>query len=1052
MSHTSRSIVSALLVLLALCHVAAAQSTTDGAITGTVSDPTGALVPGARVNVRNMGTNQETTATTGDAGQFRVIHLQPGLYVVTVDASGFTTYRQENIVVEVGRATGLDIALKAGGREEIVEVTSDAPVINTVQQDFSTNINQASINELPINGRRWSNFALLTPGATPDGDFGLISFRGVSGLLNNNTVDGGDNNQAFFSEERGRTRISYVISQASIQEFQVNTSNYSAEYGRSAGGVVNAVTKSGTNDFHGSAFYYQRNNAWGATNPFTKQAFLENGVFVVRPVKPEDKRHQFGGTIGGPIIKDNLFFFVSYDQQKRNHPGVSLPGDPNAFFAPITVAAPVAPRTCANTTIEGERLFCRGITQAQTDAGLAYLASLTGVVPRKGDQYIIFPKIDWRISDGHNLSLSYNLMRWDSPAGVQSQSVVTRGIASFGDDFVDVDSAILKLNSVLTSSLTNELRLQWGRDKEYQNSQPPAPGEPTTGPGGRPPSVQIVSSVTGLTFGKPDFLERRAFPDERRIQGADSVSWARGNHLFKFGVDINRVRDTLDNLRNEGGAYNYTTRGDFIADFTTSGTPGATRTYSSFTQAFGPTAFTFHTWDYNAFIQDDWRIHPRLTLNVGVRYEYQQLPDPQIPNPALPATADFPSDTNNFGPRIGLAWNPWGDGKTAFRGGYGVYYGRIINSTIANAITNTAAPGAQIQRTWTPAGTDLATAPFYPNVNTSVGTTTVPPDVVVFAANVQHPMIQQVDLSFEREVARNTMFSLSYLGSFGKFLPAFIDRNLNPPTATTAYTVVGGPLDGQVIEVPRFTAPRPNTAFGRITHIESTVDSDYHAFVAQFNRRMTAGLQFQTNFTWSHAIDEDQGSQTFTTGNSVLNPFDPSLDRGNSNFDIRKRFVASLIWSPGYFRDGSAWQRVVLDGWTIAPIVSISTGRPFTPFISGNVPGTPTRASTGILGAGGDSRLPMLGRNTFRFPRTENVDLRVSRRIRVSERYAMEVLGEAFNLLNRQNITSVADRMFNIPSTTPARLVFDPTFGNPTAAGNTIFRERQIQLAARFEF
>src|SRR5919205_459870 len=255
------------LLVLALSAVAFAQSTTTGSIGGVVSNPNKEVVPGASVTVKNNGTNKEDTATTDDTGRFKVANLQPGNYSVTVNASGFSPMTSENVTVEIGRETSLDVALSVGPVTGQVDVTAEAPVINTTQQDFSTNINQTSINELPINGRRWSNFAILTPGAVPDGTFGLISFRGISGLLNNNTIDGGDNNQAFFAEERGRTRISYSISQAAIREFQVNTSSYSAEYGRSAGGVVNAVTKSGTNEFHGQGFYFQRNNKRGARNP-----------------------------------------------------------------------------------------------------------------------------------------------------------------------------------------------------------------------------------------------------------------------------------------------------------------------------------------------------------------------------------------------------------------------------------------------------------------------------------------------------------------------------------------------------------------------------------------------------------------------------------------------------------------------------------------------------------------------------------------------------------------------------------------------------------------
>src|SRR5206468_2239016 len=220
-------------------------------------------------------------------------------YSLAINATGFGPYNQENVVVEVGRETGIIANLTVGAVQGTVEVTAEAPVINTTQQDFSTNINQTSINELPVNGRRWSNFAILTAGATPDGTFGLISFRGISGLLNNSTVDGGDNNQGFFSEERGRTRSAYSISQAAIREFQVNTSNYSAEYGRSAGGVINAVTKSGTNEFHGSAFLFDRNNKWGARNPNSFISTFDNGVVGKAALKPKDVRYQFGGAVGG---------------------------------------------------------------------------------------------------------------------------------------------------------------------------------------------------------------------------------------------------------------------------------------------------------------------------------------------------------------------------------------------------------------------------------------------------------------------------------------------------------------------------------------------------------------------------------------------------------------------------------------------------------------------------------------------------------------------------------------------------------------------------------
>ncbi len=385
---TTTQAALATLMVLSMSLVAVAQSSLTGAITGTVNDPSGAVIPNATVKVRNAGTSQEESTTTGAEGRFRVTNLQPGIYSVTVNAQGFTEYHQEQIVVEVGRTAIIDANLAVTGAGEVVNVVAAQAVVNTDSKEFSTNINQSSINELPINGRRWSDFVLLTPGATPDGIFGLISFRGISGLLNNNTVDGGDNNQAFFSEERGRTRIGYSISQSSILEFQVNTSNYSAEYGRAAGGVTNAVTKSGTNEFHGDAFYYQRNNDWGARNPTAFQSILVNGTSSSVGIKPEDVRHQFGGTIGGPIIKNRLFFFFSYDQQKRNFPGLGIFTNPNYLNT--------VDRTALKTNTPA---VPRGLTDDQINSALTFLNSLTGPVPRRGDQTLFLPKIDFHIND-----------------------------------------------------------------------------------------------------------------------------------------------------------------------------------------------------------------------------------------------------------------------------------------------------------------------------------------------------------------------------------------------------------------------------------------------------------------------------------------------------------------------------------------------------------------------------------------------------------------------------------------------------------------------------
>lgn len=1020
------------LMFMAMSGMAVAQSSVDGAIGGTVSNPNKEVVPGATVLVRNVETNKESIAQTDDTGRFRVTQLQPGNYSVTVSAQGFGTFASDQVVVEVGRVTTLDVPLVIGQVQGTVEVTGEAPVINTERQDFSENINQVTLNNVPTNGRRWSNLVILAPGTSPDGNFGLVSFRGISGLLNNNTVDGGDNNQAFFSEERGRTRIPYAISQSSIREFQVNTSNYSAEYGRSAGGVVNAVTKSGTNDFHGDLFYYIRDNKWGARNPQSFQTLLlPNGTTDIVALKPEDRRQQFGGSIGGPIVRDKMFFFFTYDNSRRGFPALA------AFFNPNYLG------TVNRTTLRG-----RGLTDAQINAGLGFLTGITGTVPRRQDQYIILPKIDWRINDNNTFTATYNRLRANSPAGVQTPAIVTRGIASFGDDIVNLDFVNLRLSSILSPTVLNEARFQWGRDNESQIPQAPSPGEPTTAPGGRSPSVSLSG---GVTFGTPNFLPRAAYPDERRYQFADTMTISSGNHTIKFGADINHVNDILDNLFDVNGAYSYNNINDFIIDYTNSqaAIPGvrcvrstrlAGRCYtSSFSQAFGPSRFQFSTNDYNFFIQDDYRASKRLTLNLGLRYEYQQLPEPQIPNPLAPATARFPSDKNNFGPRFGFAYDLTGDGKTSIRGGYGIYYGRIINSTISNAITNT---GVAAGQTRVFVSQTAASAPIYPNVLPSAAAAGAP-SIVVFAEKMANPMIHQADLVFEREIAKNTVVSVSYLFSAGRRLPTFVDVNLPFPTSSVTYTVQGGELDGQQFTIPRISG-RIDPRFGAITEIRSTVKSEYNALVLQANRRLTSGLQFQASYTLSRAIDTNQVSQTFTTTNVPSNPYDLGPEKGYSNFDRRHKFAASAVWSPGLPAGlkNSAVGRAIFGGWTIAPAINIFSGLPYSAEADNNLSGS----------SGGGARVPFITRNIFRAPSQATVDLRVSRRFRFTESMNLEFLAEAFNLFNRVNVTSVENTLYDVVGTT---LVARDDFGRPGSTGlnnSFFFRERQIQFAVRFQF
>ena len=1159
MSQVRRILSSSLLPLsvavssLACVSLARAQNSVAGGIGGTIYDAQKAAVPNATVTAVNNGTQATVSVKSNPEGFYRFGQLEPGQYTVMVTMDGFKMYKEESVTVQVGLLTDFSPLLSTGSATETVDVTDEAPLMHTQSSEISTVIDQNLVDNLPIDGRRYSNFALLTPGVVSNSDgFGLLSFRGISYLLNNVTVDGADNNQAYFSEAVGRTRAQYAVSLGAVQEFQVNTSNYSAEYGRSAGGVINTVTKSGSNDFHGELYFYDRDNDWGATNPYTliSTQVPNTSTFVTTDVKPKDWRKQWGFGVGGPIIHDKLFWFYAYDQSRRNFPGIGRASDPQDTFAPanatlpagetcaasgtLTVAAtlpnagtftstsfPVGSQyagdlaactTAANFNLGGGAMaFQQG--SAYYGQGLNIEQSFLGVAPRTQDQVLNFPKLDYQVNDRNHLTLQYNRLRLSSPAGVQTSTSVFYGTHSFGNDFVKVDSGIARLNTTLTSRIANQVLFQYSRDFEFESSQNPAGNEiPLTlganNPFGRPPEDDIgyTYDTTGFTIGKSEILERRALPNERRLQAMDEVTWTHGRHVTKMGVDFNRVFDYINNLYDENGDYSHDLSTDFVGDYLhyTNGLGGAkyAQKYYGFSQGFGQAAGEIATTEYAGFLTDDWRITPNLTLTLGIRYEYQYVPvspfinngNPALNNaPAVPQTANRPDDRNNVGPRLGFAYNFGGNGKTVLRGGYGMYYGLIPNANILQTYIESGAPNAQISVS----GIYGACGPTFPNLLPSIsslyaceGSGFKPSTIAYLDKHLQNPEVHEADLSLEQDLGWNTSLQVTYMGSFGRELDSSTDTNTaDTANATVTYTVApaatsapsgyivhphggfGSPLPvGFQYTTKLFTnGVRPNNNYGVILDIASNVNSSYNALAAQITHRLNHGFSVLSSYTWSHALDFNP---YIGTGVPTFNVFDPTNLRkeyGNSSLDVRNRFVFAAVYAPDFHLTG--YKKYLGDGWRFAPIVQAQDGLPFTPSVSGSPTGlenaagaTLTPAFKGVNGSGSSAnRIDILGRNQFHNPDQYKVDARLSKNFNFDTPYRLlahtrlELLAEVFNLTNHQNITSTSHGLYAISapqnSINANVLTFTPTFGtNLNSNNNQTWEDREIEIAARFHF
>jgi Carboxypeptidase regulatory-like domain/TonB dependent receptor len=741
-------VVSAPLILAcAFATQAGAQSATTGAIIGTVTDPSGAAVPDAAVGVVDTDTGIPHNVTTNDDGFYSATSLQPGTYTVTVNKTGFAVFTHSGIVVTIGSRLTVDAALPLVSTQATVTVTGQTPLLETQKTAMSQTVSDTLVAGLPINGRRWEDFVLLTPAVTADGGSGLSSFRGISGLYNGNTVDGANNTQAFFSEARGRAIIvAYVYSADSIEEFQVNNSNYSAEYGQAAGGVVNAVTKSGTNQLHGDVFYNLRYPSLNALDPVAKESFAANGQ---TPTQTTHQQQQFGGSIGTPIKKDKLFFFGTYDGFRKVNP-----------ILYTTTAGSIGSLICPTQ-----------VTTTQCTAAEGFITSdLLGAFPRDLKQNVGLGKLDYQLSPANHLSAVVNIQDWDEPDGYNTSPTVSNaGVTVNGFGATHERFVIGNWTSTFGGNKVNDMRFQWGKDYEYDLANAPGP-------------FTSLSSI--VTYGETSALPRPAFPDEHRYEMSDDFTVQKGNHSIKLGVDVNLIHELLVNLFqgdgnyaysspalptsvgagclasavektfcgwvadlynvNLGDTYSVTTGDSAVTPFTpcvpttpTPATPTAAtcysltgKHYSTFTQVEDPITHVgeddFYNNDFGAYLEDTWKARPNLTFNLGLRYDIQHVPQPAHPNNiandpnATPLqildTSTINIDKGAIAPRIGIAWQF--AKNTVLRMGYGIFFAKTSNSTyyalrVENGIYQQTFSGCSPTNT---AVLDAACAPTFPDV------------------------------------------------------------------------------------------------------------------------------------------------------------------------------------------------------------------------------------------------------------------------------------------------------------------------------------------------
>jgi hypothetical protein len=990
------------------------QDITSGTIQGTVSDEQGAVVPGATVEARNVDTNFSRTFTTDSDGRFTFLSMPSGRYVVSVTKTGFGKLNQENVDVTVGRSVSLDITLKVSGVAGEVTITS-TPTIDTAKTESSTTINEAAINNTPILGRKFEDLLTLTPGVSitqgPDGD--EINFAGQRGIFNNVSLDGGDYNNGFFGEQAGGQRAAIDIALEAVKEFQVIATGANAEYGRTAGGIINVITKSGTNDVHGSVFFNLRNEALSSDT--------SDG-------KPLDgfHREQFGGTIGGPIVKNKAFFFFALEGIRESLTRANLSEQVGGTAC-----------TIANPTIGANEGAIIANPDCQRLALLNFMRATRNQeegtpIDRKIENTAFLGKIDWDLNNSNKLSASYN---FDFSKNTnQTFDVPTYGVSANGTEGPSkINVANLNLYTTISPTIVNEGHFTYSREDR-----------PRSAIDSNIPADTAMGFGTTFRFGNPFFLQPGVDEVFWRTQIRDNLSVVSGSHTFKFGGEwLHSLNDQVfrgfftgryifDSVNgflryaSPAAANGFGPNAQLCANGTwvtagppfnqtcpaadgKGGVPGATPLLL-YLQGAGPNgpatdaagASRITNEDYALFAQHKWQITPNFTLNFGLRWEAQIFPDPTVApedtaygillgDPMFTSDGTIPNDKSMWQPRVGFAWDIAGNGRSVVRSSFGVFSARQNMLTQVSAITTNG-----VQQQTIAAGPFNNIRPVWPNViaptaGTCDGPLGVNPfpcftGVHVFDRDYKNPRIYTFNAAFEQEIATDWALYFDFTYSKGRHLTRFLNPGRDP----------------------FFTfAPYLGDAFFHT----SVGKSAYYGFTAGVRKRFSKNFQLEANYVYSKDKDDDSNERDPFTDRS-FDPFRPELDYALSDRDIRHKFNFFAFFQ-------LPWK------FEFSPRVQARTAQPATP---------PVRTID--------------NRNTLRKDNEYfSFDWRLARPISLTETVELIPQIEMFNTFNNDNFINSLSGPGNQNSlTAPSLFNFDgflrQGIGDP----------RQLQLSIKLRF